>query len=190
MPAYIQAFDCTYWYLRGLAGLNFLSFSSSKNADIEANAGYALGGALGKRIYKNFRAEGEFTYRHNVLNELTFTYNEGHFAFGLDGSVSSFSYMGNLFFDWPVCWSVVPYLGAGLGGYNEWGSASIPAFSGTAAEEKIKIKKYGGAYQVIVGLNFMNACTIDGDIEYHFFDTFASSSAHNHLVAISFRKTF
>lgn len=83
--------------------------------EIGTETGFNIHGAVGYRITSDFRAEAEFTYRQNDIDQLTIA------AFGLtasgaaSGDVTSASGMLNGYWDIPVSGMFKPYLGAGVG---------------------------------------------------------------------------
>jgi opacity protein-like surface antigen len=190
-PSLGHSIDLTNWYLRGLVGYNHVSIPSIHKARMEASGGYVVGGAIGYRFSRTFRLESELSYRSNSLDKLIIRGDSADINVDLDGNVSSFAYMGNVFFDLPFNWPIVPYVGAGLGGYREWGNGSIPVLNGTPDEVRLKVREGGAAYQVIAGLNVLHCNRIDAGVEYHFLDSIANpDSDRNHSVVISCRGTF
>ena len=191
VPALSQACDCTNWYLKGFAGLNFLTFQEKSNAELEADVGYALGGSVGYSFPKLVRLEGEFTYRSNDLDKLILKDDGASLLLDLDGRLSSFSYMGNVLYDLPVNWKVVPYVGVGFGGRQQWSHLSVVAFKGTPDDMYIKGKSNNAAYQLIGGLNLALFGSLDTGIEYRFLDSITNpNKAHNHTLALTCQKKF
>jgi opacity protein-like surface antigen len=117
------------------------------NPGIEYDAGWVGSGALGFRLLRHWRLEAEVSHRENDVYDFDPIVAPG---FGPDGTVKSTTYMGNLYYDFPVyrLYGFVPYVGAGAGRaqFNQniqvngatWANASSHAF----------------AYQVIGGLEF------------------------------------
>lgn len=191
LPIAMQAFDCTNWYIKGFAGLNLLSSPSIAEISTE-DIGYALGGSVGYKFAQPFRLEGELAYRYNRLNLslIVIDGDETNIAVKAEGNISSFSYMGNVFFDLPVHWIFVPYMGVGLGGFREWGGGSVPAVCEMNNKMRLKLNEAGAAYQAIVGLKLLHSNKIDAGFEYHFFDSIIDSSNQNHTLAITCRRLF
>jgi len=190
-PILGHSMDLTNWYLKGLVGFNFLSIPSPSDMDTDANVGYAVGGGIGYQLPCNFRVEGELTYRHNTLDQLTIKGSDANLILKLDGSISSLAYIGNLLFDFPVAWACVPYVGFGLGGYQEWNKVRIPAFSGTENDLRLKSSISGVGYQFIAGFNWLTCNKITADVEYRFFDSASvSGSNNNHSLVLSCCKVF
>lgn len=191
LPSIGHAVDFTNWYLRGLVGYNHLSIPSVPEASVEAGGGCVIGGAFGYRFSRTVRIEGELSYRNNSLDTLIIKGDGAHINVGLDGEISSFTYMTNFFFDLPLNWPIIPYIGAGFGGYREWGNGNIPILNGTPNEVRLKIRGGGVAYQVIAGLNVLHYERLDGGIEYHYLNSLTNQDGDsNHSVIVSCRGTF
>jgi OmpA-OmpF porin, OOP family len=191
VPMMMQAFDFTNWYLRGSAGLNFISVPTTSRENVDTDVGFALIGSVGYRFSDNFRGEGELAYRHNSLDELVLKGNGDHLALDLNGSISSFAGMANVLYDLPVNWTFLPYLGVGLGGFYEWTNWRVALQKETPNFILVKSKAWGPAYQLIAGMNLLRFCKIDTGIEYRFFDSISNSEGcRNHTLAISCRRVF
>jgi OmpA-OmpF porin, OOP family len=191
VPMLSQAFDFTNWYLRGSAGLNFISIPTTSKASIDTDAGFVLIGSVGYRFSERFRAEGELAYRRNSLDQLVLKGHASALALELDGSISSIAGMANVLFDLPVNWTFLPYLGVGLGGFHEWTDGRVSLLIGTPQDIHLKSNIGGPAYQLIAGMNLLRFCNIDTGIEYRFFDSLSNpDSGRNHTLAISCRRVF
>lgn len=79
--------------------------------DLSYDPGPVAGATLGYRISPNLRAEGEATYRENDFDELDTPFG----TFSVTGDISSWAFMGNVFYDFWTGSNWTPYVGAGLG---------------------------------------------------------------------------
>lgn len=102
-------------YIGGQAGLTVLpdlditqfGFTESLATDV----GFNFGGVAGYKRPSGLRAEGELSYRQNSTDSLTFF----GATFPIDGDVSSFTIMANVWYDIDTGSNWVPYLGGGAG---------------------------------------------------------------------------
>lgn len=184
VPTLTEAFDFTDFYLKGTAGLNFLSMPSSPNVTTETKTGCAVGGSLGYRFPMIVRIEGEMMYRYNDLDYFLVRWEGRHIPVEVDGKVSSLTCMGNVLFDFPKIWTLPPYIGGGLGGCFEWSKGYILPPDETLDVLRFKGKRSGFVYQVIAGVKMLRSQWIDAGIEYHFVDFVASKRIYNHTFAI------
>lgn len=99
-------------YISVFGGANWLDHI--KNHDV-VKMDYKVGGlagiAAGYRFNRYTRFEAEFAYRRNELDKLIY---EG-VAHHPDSHIRTLSYMANTYIDFPVCSTLKPYVGAGLG---------------------------------------------------------------------------
>ncbi|HWP34688.1 MAG TPA: outer membrane beta-barrel protein [Thermodesulfobacteriota bacterium] len=80
--------------------------------ELSAELGFGFALALGGRLGRDVRVEGEIAYRMNDLDELAVA---GFGSAPIDGEITSFSVLGNFLYDLPVRGAVRPYFGVGLG---------------------------------------------------------------------------
>lgn len=108
-----QAGDDVYFQVHG--GVNFLTNDDIEgtiggtafDTDYDADTGYLVGAALGKRINERFRIEGEVTYRDNEIGNVA--------GVSVDGDVTSTALMFNGYYDFETDTVFKPYVGAGIG---------------------------------------------------------------------------
>ena len=118
-------------YLAGYLGLNtfndqkFTETSSARSGDLEIDNATRFAGALGIRLSRNLRVEGEISYRNGEINTMDIS-GVGTFAGG--GELKSTMGMLNLYYDFDVPWRVQPYIGAGVG--FAWHNGEITDSSG------------------------------------------------------------
>lgn len=84
-----------------------------RDLNIQFEQGYALGGAVGRRVGRNLRAEMEYCYRSQDPGNLVFNGNSYQ---NLSGNQNCHAGMLNLVFDMIIGHgNLVPYVGAGVG---------------------------------------------------------------------------
>ncbi|TWU33279.1 outer membrane protein [Novipirellula artificiosorum] len=158
--------SCGYVSLFG--GWNFLHdyTGESGNFDIIGgfSDGWAIGGALGRRIGNGFRAELEFAFRSNTAD--TFVAPRGRVAGEWSGHSFAYSGMGNVYYD--VCdlqvAGITPYIGGGIGLAvvdADFESLGLP----------IEIQDAAFAYQAIVGATKQLNRSVDLFAEYRYVGT-------------------
>lgn len=118
------------------------------------NPGYLVGGAIGWRFSKDWRAEAELAYRRYSLNQVTYTTSTT-----LDGYADALSLMGNLWYDVPHGGHLTPYVGGGIGGalanYNNKKSG-------------FKASDTGFIFQLGAGVNWRMTDKVSLDVGYRF----------------------
>ena len=105
-------------YVSVLGGINFLKDGSitdpgatfGSNSTFESSTGYNVAGAVGVE-FTGLRFEGEIGFAANQLDQFTSVPGNGTVT---TGTVSSLSYMGNVYYDLPIPF-IKPYVGVGLG---------------------------------------------------------------------------
>lgn len=145
-PAPLKA-DC--FYVGGFAGANWIQ-SNVHHFDFSYKTGYMLGGNFGYRwSCTGFRIEGEYSYRKNRITQIRFN----GFHLGVHGHQRYYAGMGNLYYDFCVPDSyVTPFVGAGVGWYDQRINIERNTFSAEGTESKV-------AWQLLAGLTYeVNAC--------------------------------
>ena len=117
------------WYVSGNIGTSILQDSDvsaadstgSFSGDFSTDVGVAVMGAVGYAL-NNLRIEGEISYRHNGLDELTInTAVGGGLVFvgvatgPIEGDMTALGFMANAFYDFDTGTNWVPHLGGGIG---------------------------------------------------------------------------
>lgn len=110
LPKTVQAIDAEGIYVGGLAGINFLNSDKSshhhhRRGREDFKAGWIGGGYVGYRMCEGFRGEFEASFRSNK-------HKHAH------RPVQTWSFMFNGYYEVPMCWCIVPYVGAGIGWDN------------------------------------------------------------------------
>jgi opacity protein-like surface antigen len=132
--------------------------------EIGTETGFNIHGAIGYRISDAFRAEAEFTYRQNDIDQLTIA------AFGLSasgaasGDVTSASGMINGYWDIPVSGMIKPYLGAGLGVSRVDAELTVAGVTGEGDDTVF-------AYQLMGGVQYDISSNAAVRVGYRFFAT-------------------
>ena len=118
--------------------------------------GYLVGGAVGKRFTKNWRAEAELAYRRYALDHVTYT---GSAPSTLTGHADALSFMGNVWYDLPQGSRWTPYVGGGAG-------IALANYDNTASG--FKASDTGFIFQLGAGVNWMMTDRISVDVGYRF----------------------
>lgn len=101
-------------YLGVDSGVSF-STGASGNVDSRVGTGYILGGRVGYRFHKNFRADVTVAYRGSYsVDKNTGVYNGGANT-NAKADLASTSYMINGYYDFAHFRHFVPYVGIGIG---------------------------------------------------------------------------
>ena len=116
--------------------------------------GYLVGGAIGMRFTKNWRAEGELAYRRYALDHVTYTTSTT-----LNGYADAVSLMGNLWYDVPHGGQWTPYVGGGAG-------VAYATYDNT--KSGFKASDTGLIFQLGAGVNWMMTDNISVDVGYRF----------------------
>lgn len=112
---------CDYsmnFYAKFFSGPNFLQNTKISGNKTSYQTGYIVSGMLGYSWCNyGMRLEAEYAYRRNAISKIHFisgsSSRHGHFQ--------NSSFMGNLFWDLPLCkwgcsfWKIQPFVGAGMG---------------------------------------------------------------------------
>lgn len=151
------------WYVTGGAGLALfddLDFDDSALGRIELKpeTGFAMGGAVGFRFNRAFRAEGEASYGFLSLRNA----EQSGTAFAVDGSFHVVTVLGNLYVDFGRG-RLRPYLGVG-GGFGVIEGADVK-INGIAPAE---MSGSAFAWQLIAGAAYQLEEKIDLTADYRF----------------------
>ncbi|RPI52436.1 MAG: porin family protein [Deltaproteobacteria bacterium] len=121
--------------------------------EAEFDTGLGMTGAIGYNLGNGLRTEFEMGFRFNDVDR--------QFPEGIGGDVSSFSAMGNAFFDFMPGNQVSPFIGAGIGIANVefdvdfWGEDDDTVF----------------AYQFMAGVSYAVSYNMNIDLQYRYFAT-------------------
>lgn len=161
------------WYAGLQGGLNIMqdadASDSTGSGEIRTDEGFAVGGYAGYRLDNGIRLEAEGTYRQNDLDELSvdtvFSIPVGGVTVPLDGDVSSFAFMANIWFEPQVGEHWLPYIGGGIGGVYIDADAS----SGGVSLIDDSTTVFGG--QVGAGVGYAITSNVVVSLDYRFMVT-------------------
>jgi len=177
--AFEVPFNTNGFYYNGSASCNILENAKFHGAKASYSAGYMLSSAIGYRFADCLRAEAEFAYRNNHVKRLKFD-DQSQRAGGYQ---ESFSGLVNAYYDLPLCWTLRPYVGAGIG----YGYATLKLRHN---DEREKSHRDGFAWQAIGGLSYALSYNVDLALEYRFFKNENLSHFQNHNVGASLKYFF
>jgi len=170
-PAAAQA-QVSRIYLAGYLGLNtygsqeFEDSSSTLSGDFEQDNAVSFAGALGLRLSKQVRLEGELSYRKPNITEVNINNPAGSFAAG--GSMKQWSGLLNVYYDFDTRWKFTPYVSAGAGISYFEGDLESP---GTG--QSFTDSAYGLTYQAGAGLKYRPRSNVAYTLGYRYLDTLA-----------------
>lgn len=106
----------------GLNSINDVSFSHSSPdtaGNLKFSKGTSFAGALGVRLTRNLRLEGEYSYTKSDLSSMNIAGVTGDAG----GEFARKAVFANLYYDFDLPWRIQPFVGGGLG-YG-WHSGEI-----------------------------------------------------------------
>lgn len=134
------------------------------DGEISFDTGVGIIAAVGNDFDNGFRAEAEFGYRKNDMDELDATvyiYGDAYSGSGsIDGDVTAIALMANAFYDFMPQGKVSPFIGAGLGFANVEGE-----LEGSEEDDNVF------AYQAVAGVAFSVTQQMKIDVQYRYFAT-------------------
>lgn len=165
-------------YVSFFGGANFLADDSgpaysdtdgSSQWASDADTGFVLGGAVGTsldRWAKGLRTEVEVSYRRNDLG--------GHWIYDsdttgtLEGNMSTFAIMANVWYEFDIGSKVRPYIGGGAGWARMDGDMVAISSSGDSWTDT-SVSVSGFAWQLGIGGRYEVANGVDLGIGYRYF---------------------
>jgi OOP family OmpA-OmpF porin len=153
-----------YLGLSTFSDMEFSESSTSSNGDLQADNATSFAGALGIRLNRNIRLEGELSYRNSDFSTINI---DGSGSFTAGGELKSSLAFLNVYYDFDVPWKVQPFIGAGLG-YG-WHSGEIVDSSGTSANTSADAS--GLAWNVGGGLRYRTQDNFAFTGSYRFVDS-------------------
>lgn len=176
-----QAQAASDMYVSVLGGANFVqeqsrNFSSTESFSIDPDTGFVIGGVIGTRLTnwaKGLRVEMEAGYRRNDMGG-AWTTDTGSTGGFLDGNLSTFSIMANLWYDIDIGHKIVPYIGGGVGWARTHAEvARVETFddSGTTYDFRNSVERdnNGFAWQLGLGFNYEVAQDVQVGLGYRYF---------------------
>ena len=179
-------------YITGAAGAAFPRDSDMKGGGLdqsaEMDAGWLALIGVGNNYGNNFRTEFEVGYQRSSVDKVSGTSASGH--------MGALSFMGNVYYDFPVDWPVKPFVGVGLGGANVWASNISPVIGSRVGGSDL-----GFAWQATAGLSYPINDRMDATLAYRYFDvpslsyktdagTSVDSDYASHMVMVGLRYSF
>ena len=107
------------WYVAGGLGASILSDADvtdtipggSITGDASFDPGVAVSGAVGFEWRSGLRAEGEFSYRGNDVDDISI----GGVSVPVEADIDAFGFMANVFYTFSTGTAVSPFVGGGIG---------------------------------------------------------------------------
>lgn len=184
------------WYTELGAGAAFQSETDISQSGFQATSdfdtGFIISGAVGKQ-FQSLRGEGELLYLTNDFDSISIA---GLGSAPLDGDVSTFAGMVNVYYDFDTGTMWRPFVGAGLGYANVSVDASIIGIPLADDDDSVF------AYQFKAGVAYQYNPTTDFLINYRFLGTddldlsdstglpFSVDGVENHSVQVGVRFRF
>lgn len=104
-----------YLGLTKFRGVEYSESANNTSGELELNNGTSLAAALGLRLTRHFRIEGEFHNAKSDFRQIDFT-SGGSTASG--GELTTWAGLVSLYYDFDVDWSLQPFVSAGVGLVN------------------------------------------------------------------------
>ena len=100
------------------SGLDGPGVSGVDDPELTVDDGLGLSLAVGSKLGRLFRIEGELAYRANDLSEISYfnSLTGTPETIPVSGEITGMSLMANMYLDWFPEKAVCPYIGLGLGG--------------------------------------------------------------------------
>lgn len=166
------------WYITGSAGALLREDASQsvtvsnrlgRTAPLTDTAGFSTGPqinlGIGYKLPLGFRLEGEFGYGHNTISSVSPLVTNGSvpslngskLSLQSGGARSTYTVTVNGFYDLPVSWPIVPFIGGGLGvahivGDAAYfaGSSGVPRFTypGGQITNGVVLAEIGATYKI------------------------------------------
>jgi len=179
----VEAGDRGYLFIKG--GLNnplveIKAPSIYGTIQIETGIGLYLGGGFGYRILENLRLEGEVGYRANKIDDAKVIIPSqivGAEVKGGEGDITSWSFLANIRYDFPIGkrWSM--HLGGGIGAVQmslkEFSLIISPVVPDPPSWKRLVAndKTWEFAYQASIGIAYQLSKSFIIDLDYSYFTT-------------------
>lgn len=183
VPEYMKALELPVnfkgFYVSSNVSCNLVSHTRHRGVKFHFEPGLFISPAIGYRFCNGLRLEGEFGYRYNHLCRLNYCGTNYHVC----GHLETFSGLANIYYDFPVCWYIKPYVGAGLGYAHVNHRLHIGNLCNKECDD-------GFAWQVMAGLTYSICSNMDLSAEYRFFRNENFNHLQNHAIGGSLRYYF
>ena len=161
------------------------SFTTNTSFNEDADTGFVIGGAIGVELSKwvqGLRTELEVSYRRNDrdgdhrVQQFYGTTNSDEAAGPIQGNLSNFSILANIWYEIDAGWKIRPYIGGGAGWTRARLEAAAPVVTNTGVPtppnpwNTTRQEESGFAYQLGAGFNRTVAPGVDVGIGYRYFD--------------------
>jgi opacity protein-like surface antigen len=176
LPAQAQS---SRLYFAGYLGLNtyndvkFTESATPGSGQLDPDNGLSYAGALGIRLSRAFRFEGEYSYTKSDFSSMELA---GGGIFNAGGETTSKILFANLYYDLDIPWAVQPYIGAGLG-YG-WHSGEING--GPGGLSNASGDDAGFMYNVGAGLKYRTSDDLAFTAGYRYVDSFSEREFGNY----------
>jgi opacity protein-like surface antigen len=163
-------------YAKVFGGANFLQSTSLSGNDATYNAGYIVAGSLGYSWRYGLRVEGEYAFRRNMIDEITFVTQ----GYSNSGYFQTSSYMANILWYMPLslwgcrCEKFRPLVGAGVG-YD------FQQMSASNSRIIFNQKWYVFSWQAIAGIAYRLFYNTEVSLEYKFHQ---GNHFYNHAIGV------
>lgn len=118
LPQSVRA-QASRLYFASYLGLNtnsasdFKESTSGRSGDFQYDNSLSFAGAIGLRLNKQLRVEGEISYRTTDFDRINLS---GPGSFKMGGDLSTWLYMANAYYDFDLEWKhITPFVTAGIG---------------------------------------------------------------------------
>ena len=183
-------------YVSVLGGANFVQDQSAAFSEssfsIDPDTGFVIGGVIGTKLTnwaKGLRVEMEAGYRRNDMGG-AWTTSSGSTGGFLDGNLSTFSIMANLWYDIDIGHKIVPYVGGGFGWARSHAEvAQVETFNDGGSTytfiDSVERDNTGFAWQLGLGFNYEVMQDVQVGLGYRYFvgPKFGDSANNNGLVS-------
>jgi opacity protein-like surface antigen len=169
--------DAGDFYVSVLGGANWfadqsvlITESTDVNFDYEGDTGFIVGGAIGVHLDKwahGLRAELEATYRRNDLNGHWIS--SGNDTGAIEGNVSTFALMVNVWYDIDIGQKFVPYVGGGAGWARHHAEIALLDSGGTLRSNgTTQLENSGFNWHIGVGFNYPVSPGVNVGVGYRY----------------------
>ena len=113
---YVSLFGGASWLDDVKTSYTFDGFTGTYQSDLETDAGFIIGGAVGTHLTEDLRVELEVAYSENDVDKLDYTdANNDESSFDANGKFGILTFMANIWYDVPLNEELKPYIGGGAG---------------------------------------------------------------------------
>ena len=174
------------FYVGAFGGANWLHVKHSHDVRLKNNPGYTGAVSAGYKFNNGFRVEGEAAYRRNHVHAKN--KHDNYDNTKAKGHVSTFTYMGNVLYDFDAVSNyvpnVVPYVGVGVG----YGHQHVHVKAKNEYEHvSAKGKDSGFVAQGIAGVGYRLTDSTTLGVEYRYL---MGKEPLAHSVGVSLRQSF